>query len=177
MGDSVCQLFVQVAKLISTLFASSSNQKNQNNGGSSPSAPASDAATILTSNNVETLTIARKRTTNDAVFGEMTFRNEFICYTMENSADLVLPGTYSAQLDKSPHLGYVCPHLRVPMRDSLASGDAGIRLHIANYPTQLEGCVGLGQAIGSDYLDHSQTAFDKMMAVLPPKFSVVITEI
>lgn len=106
----------------------------------------------------------------------MAIGNEFICYTMENLAHQISSGTYSAQLDKSPHLGYVCPHLQVPDRDALAGGDAGIRLHIANYPSQLEGCVALGQVIVADCLEHSALAFDSLMTKLPQTFVVSIIE-
>ena len=96
---------------------------------------------------------------------------------MERMAVAIPEGTYSAQLDKSPHLGYVCPHLKVPVRDAAAGGDAGIRIHIANTPIQVEGCIATGTCIDGDALDSSRAAFDKMMAVLPQEFSVTVESI
>jgi hypothetical protein len=180
MGDNVwIQWFVRAATSLFNPSASSSSQKNPNSGGASPNVPVSAVASTSISTSATNLVVTRnlKKTTPNAVFGDLTFKGNWICYTMENAADLVLPGTYSAQLDKSPHLGYVCPHLRVPDRDALAGGDAGIRLHVANFASQIRGCVALGLEIGPDCLNHSQAAFDKMMAVLPQEFSVEITEI
>lgn len=121
------------------------------------------------------LTVKRTKMTENALFGEAIIGNEFICYSMENRQHQIAPGTYSVQLDMSPHLGYKCPHVRVPGRDALAGGDAGIRLHVANYPAQLEGCIALGQALGPDCLEHSQAAFDNLMALLPQIFTLRVT--
>jgi hypothetical protein len=96
---------------------------------------------------------------------------------MERTAVAISRGVYSAQLDKSPHLGYVCPHLKVPERDTAAGGDAGIRIHIANEPRQVEGCIALGTSIDGDALDNSKSAFDKLMAILPQEFTVTVSSL
>lgn len=169
-------LFAQAATFVSHLYASLKKQSGENNGGALPSAPASDVDSTLTSLSVTTLVVTRdpKMGTAEGVFGRMYCNGKFLCFTLENAVHLVAPGTYTAQLDMSPHLGYMCPHLRVPDRDALAGGDAGIRLHIANYPTQLEGCIAVGQSIGEGCLEHSQVAFYQMMPLLPLKFIVSI---
>lgn len=105
----------------------------------------------------------------------MAFNGEQICFTLENAADLIQPGIYNAQLDKSPHLGYVCPHLRVPGRDLDAGGDAGLRVHVANFVSQLQGCIAVGLLLRQDCIEQSQAAFDKLMGVLPQSFVVEIS--
>ena len=147
----------------------------------SSGAPESGASSTSTSRTDTTsprnvLTIRRDPTleTTDGVSGDMAFNGEWICFTLENPADLIEPGTYSARLDKSPHLGYVCPHLQVPERDSAAGGDAGLRVHVANWIRQLQGCVAVGLQRFPDHIEQSQAAFDKLMAVLPQTFTVTI---
>lgn len=120
------------------------------------------------------LRVERFKTTADAYFGRVTWNGEFVCYSMERIAVAIPEGTYSAVIDLSPHLKYKCPHLRVPTRDLAAGGDAGIRIHVANDPNQVEGCIGVGLSIDGDAIDHSQSAFDKLMALLPPNLTVTV---
>lgn len=89
---------------------------------------------------------------------------------------MILPGIYKAKKDSSPHLGYICPHLRVPYRDVQAGGDAGIRIHVGNTPCQVDGCIETGTQEDGDAVDYSKTAFDKVMSVTPDEFEVEIAE-
>ena len=111
--------------LIQSVFSNS--PKSPNNGGAFLDAQENAAASTSTSANVTTLAIVRDQTmaTTDALFGKVYWNGKFICYSMENLTHCISLGVYSARLDKSPHLGYVCPHLQVPDRDTLAGGDAG----------------------------------------------------
>ena len=131
--------------------------------------PASVAASISTSNDMNDLVITRnpKWTTADALFGEMTFRCEFVCYTMERTAVSIPTGIYPACKEISPHFGFATPHLTVP-------GRTYIEIHPANYPLQLEGCIAVGTTIDHDTLDNSDAAFQKMMTLLPTTFTVTI---
>lgn len=81
---------------------------------------------------------------------------------------------YDAKLDKSPRLGYVCPHIAVSMRDMAAGGDAGIRIHVANEPMQLKGCIGVGLRVSGDSVEESKAAFEKLMNILPTTFKVLV---
>ncbi len=121
------------------------------------------------------LKVVRNQTSADAFFGRVYLDDQFICYSLENRAKAIDPGTYTARLDMSPRLRYVCPHLRVPNRDNQAGGDAGIRIHVANEPHQLCGCLAVGESLGTDWLDHSRIAFDRLMTLLPPEFTVEIS--
>lgn len=120
------------------------------------------------------LLVTRFKTTADAYFGRLIVNGIFVCYTLERISVAIPEGTYAAVIDLSPHLNYKCPHLRVPSRDLAAGGDAGIRIHVANEPNQVEGCIGVGLSIDGDAIDHSQSAFDKLMALLPPSLSVTV---
>lgn len=69
-------------------------------------------------------------------------------------------GTYPVQLTMSPHLQYVTPELyAVP-------GRTAIRIHIANFPRELEGCTAVGLGQTTDTVLQSKLAFDALMEVL-----------
>lgn len=162
-----------------TLFEFLRNLLNQISGGASPAAPASVAVSTSTSKSATSLEVVRdpKRATADALFGTMSYGEIKLGYSMERTAVAIPESTYSACLDKSPHLGYVCPHLKVPERDMAAGGDAGIRIHIANEPRQIKGCIAIGLSIDGDAIDNSKDGFDKMMAVLPQEFTVIVSSL
>lgn len=120
------------------------------------------------------LKIERKSVTIDGIFGTITINGVLVCESMERLDTAIAEGLYDAVLDESPHLHYVCPHIRVPMRDAAAGGDAGIRVHIANTPNQLEGCIAIGTRINGDSIEGSKDAFDKVMKSLPTNFQVLV---
>lgn len=120
------------------------------------------------------LIVTRFKTTTDAYFGKLSLNGIFVCYTLERIAVAIPEGTYAAVIDLSPHLNYKCPHLRVPARDSAAGGDAGIRIHVANEPCQVDGCIAVGDSIDGDAMDNSGDAFRRLMALLPPNLTVTV---
>jgi len=121
------------------------------------------------------LRVCRYLTTSDAYFSKIYFNTAFICFGMERITVAIPEGEFEAVIDLSPHLKYKCPHLRVPTRDSAAGGDAGIRVHIANEPCQVDGCIGVGESVDGDDLDYSGAAFKRLMAMLPEHFTVEVT--
>ncbi len=95
-----------------------------------------------------------------------------------NLVDRIEDGTYTAIVDLSPRLQYRCPHIRVPLRDQQAGGDAGLRIHKANTPIQSLGCIFPGETIDGDAVDDSKDAFDSLMSFLPQdgtEFTVTIS--
>jgi hypothetical protein len=111
-------------------------------------------------------------TTTDGLFGILTVVDEidvtkcsFPCVT--NLKLRILDGTYTAKVDMSPRLQYLCPHIAVPLRDTEAEGDAGLRIHKANEPTQSLGCIFPGEQVDGDAVDDSKDAFNIMMSFLP----------
>lgn len=114
--------------------------------------------------NVQNITVTRSAKTADGILGKLTADyTDFTCVTLENLQKAVGPGRYRVTFDMSPRLGYVTPHLAVPDRDAAAGGDAGIRVHKANFPSQLEGCIAPGQTTDGDAVDNSGKAFDELM--------------
>lgn len=99
-----------------------------------------------------------------------------MCIT--NLKDRILDGIYSAIIDLSPRLNYRTPHIRVPLRDEAAGGDAGLRIHKANLPSQSLGCIFPGKNLDGDAVDDSKDAFDTLMSFLPQdgsEFTVTIS--
>jgi hypothetical protein len=81
--------------------------------------------------------------------------------------DCIPQGSYQVILNHSPRLGYETPELvDVPKR-------LGIRIHIANYPGELKGCIGVGSEAGEDAVWNSRVTFaalmNKLVAVQPPE--------
>jgi hypothetical protein len=165
------QLFALVADIVSLLSKPSNNPPSQSSGGASPNVLEIPAASTSTSKSATSpvLRVIRdaKKTTTDALFGDMTYNNKWLCFTMERTAVAIPEGTYNAHLEMSPHFGFVTPHIDVPQRTY-------IEIHPANYVSQLEGCVAVGSAIDGDAVDNSRRAFDSMMSVLPQEFTVEV---
>lgn len=120
--------------------------------------------------------------TSDGLFGTLAVVDDmglvlhsFPCVT--NLKLRILDGTYTARIDMSPRLGYECPHIKVPLRDEEAGGDAGLRVHKANEPKQSLGCVFPGEQVDGDAVDDSKDAFNDMMKLLPQDGSVFSVEI
>ena len=169
------QWFAQGVTFVSNLFASSKNQSASSSGGASLDAPASAAASTLISKSsplagAAILKVLRNpaMTTKDALFGDMDYNGERISVTMERTAVAIPEGTYRAHKEISPHFGFATPHLQVP-------GRTYIEIHPANYPAQLEGCIAVGTTIDNDSLDSSDAAFQKLMAILPQEFTVIVS--
>jgi hypothetical protein len=90
----------------------------------------------------------------------------FTCVTLENLRDSIPAGMYDLNFTYSPHFNRVMPHILVPSRDALAGGDAGIRIHWANFPAQLQGCIAVGTAMDGDSIDESLIPFNQLYAIL-----------
>ena len=113
--------------------------------------------------------VNRIRKTNDGIFGTLTLDfNPFTCYTVENLEKSIPSGTYDVSFDYSPKFNQIMPHIKVPSRDEAAGGDAGIRIHWANYPGQLEGCIAVGDNQEPDAVDHSIITFNKLFTLIKP---------
>lgn len=109
--------------------------------------------------------VTRLDTYDYGVFGHLDIEG-FDCVTLERDDTLIPPGTYDVVLDKSPRLGYICPHIRVPSRDEKAGGDAGLRIHVANWETQLSGCIAVGEARDGKGISHSKITFEQLIGHL-----------
>jgi hypothetical protein len=91
-----------------------------------------------------------------------TLSGQAVCKTLERNYGGVLKipaGTYTCQRRMSPHFGYEVFELQgVP-------GHNFIEIHIANWQTQLDGCIALGLTASPPMLQASHEAFEKFMAL------------
>lgn len=111
--------------------------------------------------------IHRKSKTIDGIFGTLTIdKNPFTCVTLENLDKSIPAGIYDLNFTYSPHFNRTMPHLLVSSRDLAAGGDAGIRIHWANFPAQLEGCIAVGTAVDGDSIDESLVPFNQLYAIM-----------
>jgi hypothetical protein len=130
-----------------------------------------------------TIQIVWGNQTSDGLFGKLSVVDDggnvlLTCVCDTNLKLRILDGTYVAVIDLSPRLNYLCPHIRVPLRDTKAGGDAGLRIHKANTPDQSLGCVFPGEIVDGDAIDDSKDAFNAVMALLPQdgsEFTIGIT--
>lgn len=69
----------------------------------------------------------------------------------------------------SAHFGMIVPGIDVPNRTD-------IEIHPANYPSQLLGCIAVGESIDGDALGNSKSAFGHLMTLLPQTFTVTLLD-
>lgn len=111
--------------------------------------------------------VQRRNKSQDGIFGMLAIdNNPFTCVTLENLDKSIPQGTYDLNFTYSPHFNRIMPHLIVPSRDALAGGDAGIRIHWANFPAQLEGCIAVGTMVDGDSIDQSLIPFNQLYAIM-----------
>lgn len=127
------------------------------------------------------MTIVVKRNTPSpsglAMTGELQIDGKHFCWTLERGPKVpdhppIPAGTYKARKSVSPHLNYLCPELlNVPQR-------VGIRIHVANFWHQLEGCTAIGFVLAHEpntaesAVYASQHALDQLLPLLPEEFEV-----
>jgi hypothetical protein len=113
------------------------------------------------------ITVTRTSKSQDGIFGNMVLDgNPFKCVTLENLDKEIPAGVYDVNFTFSPHFNRIMPHILVPSRDSLAGGDAGIRIHWANFPAQLEGCIAVGTCVDGDSIDESLIPFNQFYSII-----------
>jgi hypothetical protein len=164
---------------IQSIFSRLMSPQKQNSGGELNVAPIVSTASMsnLSLSGCVVDVIWTSQTT-DGLFGRLLVDGSEVCKACTNLADRIEDGQYTAVIDLSPRLQYRCPHIHVPKRDQAAGGDAGLRLHIANSPTQSLGCIFPGTSIDGDAVDDSTDAFNDLMSRLPQggrSFQVVIS--
>ena len=113
------------------------------------------------------ITVQRIKKTYDGILGRMDINTTpFHCFTVENLEHAIPAGTYQVKIDHSPRLNMDTPHIIVPSRDKEAGGDAGIRIHIANAPHEVAGCLGVGDKPENDAVDDSKKTFADLMGYI-----------
>lgn len=121
------------------------------------------------------ITVTRTKMTQDGIFGHLIMdQSLFKCYTCENLAKAIKPGTYDVKFDYSPRFNRTMPHVIVPDRDAAAGGDAGIRIHWGNNPSDYEGCIGVGNGIEGDSIDNTVLTFNELYTIIKDQTGLTI---
>jgi hypothetical protein len=122
------------------------------------------------------LTVVRYKKTDDGIFGKLSIdQSLFTCFTCENLAKAINPGVYSVTFDYSPRFNRTMPHIAVPDRDQAAGGDAGIRIHWGNNPSDYEGCIGVGNGQEGDSIDNTVSTFNELYAIIKDQQGLTIS--
>lgn len=104
------------------------------------------------------LKLVRLETTDYGVFGHLT-TDGFDCVTLERDDKLIPVGTYKITMYNSPKNKGPVPLLHVP-------GRSFIEIHVANWETQLEGCIAVGEKRQGTGIINSRDTFKKLMAAM-----------
>ena len=124
------------------------------------------------------MVVQRVHKTVDGMFGMLSLDTvSFSAFSAENLTKMIPAGIYDVRLDYSPRMNMITPHIIVPARDQVAGGDAGIRIHPANYPNQLEGCLAVGDAEEPDAVDNSRVTFNHLLKILSQVTSGIQIEV
>lgn len=110
------------------------------------------------------LTLIRKWTTEKSTIGEILIDGERYCYTLElpwknneHGISCIPEGEYKVIVDWSNSKKRLLPHvLDVPGRD-------GIRIHTGNFPSDIQGCILVGDSKGSDAVWNSRKTFAPLL--------------
>lgn len=114
-----------------------------------------------------TIFIKRKVFTDLSTIGELSFDNEPLGYTLEDTVrkdgvkvygkTAIPAGKYEVVISFSNHFQKLLPLLlNVP-------GFEGVRIHSGNRPEDTEGCLLVGKEKGVDVVTDSRTAFNELM--------------
>lgn len=102
----------------------------------------------------------------NGILGVLYWDSVFAAYTVENMERMIPYGRYEVTIDYSNRFGRDMPHiLDVPGRD-------GIRIHVANFPDELSGCIGIGLERGDECsVIHSRLAMKEFQPKLAYELS------
>jgi hypothetical protein len=99
--------------------------------------------------------------------GAFYIDEKFYCWSLElpwkdneDNVSCIPEGTYKVIVDHSESKQRMLPHiLDVPSR-------AGIRVHVANFPSEIKGCISLGKIAKADSVFDSGGAFNPFFSLL-----------
>ncbi len=118
------------------------------------------------------LTLTRRIKNEKAIIGDLVVDGKRRCFTLERADKAIPVGTYAIELTFSPRFHQLMPLLDIP-------GRSAIRIHPANYPDQLEGCIAPGTVHDLTSISNSNAAFEPLFADIKKAIdnwgSVVIT--
>lgn len=112
--------------------------------------------------------VNRRTKTGDGILGTLKLDwSPFACFTAENLKDAIPAGVYTVEFTWSPEFNMIMPLIDVPNR-------TGIRIHAANFPCQLLGCIAVGDQQEVDAVDNSRVTFNQLNKIFNQKAGIKI---
>ena len=105
------------------------------------------------------LHLKRKIKTADALIGDLFVDGVWNCFILENRHRAIKEGKFKVVITYSPRFKRYLPWIDVP-------GRQGIRIHAANYPAELEGCLAPGTMHDGDFVGNSRAAMQSLFTLL-----------
>ena len=116
----------------------------------------------------DSMTLFRTNFTDVSTIGEISFDEEFFCFSLEDTArkhkihgkTAIPPGRYEIIINHSEKFGKDMPLLLdVP-------GFEGVRIHSGNVPDQTDGCIFVGLKKGNNAIYDSRLAYQRIFGEL-----------
>lgn len=98
------------------------------------------------------LELIRETRTARSISGRFKIDGQHECWSLESAARAIPEGRYEVTITHSPRFKRLMPLINVPHR-------IGIRIHPANWPEELEGCIAPGETRAPDCVGSSRIAF------------------
>lgn len=112
--------------------------------------------------------LIREPSTPNTTFGILFIDGYFQCFTLENTEKIIPAGTYPITFYDSPRNKCIVPLLNNVL------GRSEIEMHVANWPTELEGCIAVGNDKDATMLLNSREAFQALMIKIGSATNIVI---
>lgn len=135
-------------------------------------------------NTLEKLLLDRIKTSDDGTFGQIIRNGHQIAATCELPWNDNIPrqscipkGVYLCTLGTSPSKNKQVDYQVYKVNE--VTGRSEILIHIANWPHELLGCIGVGRNItelkGKPAIDHSTDTMKELLQSLPRSFYLQVT--
>lgn len=120
------------------------------------------------------LRVVRKIYSDTTTIGDLYFKENFICYSLEDTVrKLKIPhmtaipnGQYEIIMSFSNRFQKKLPELlSVPFF-------SGIRIHAGNTDKDTDGCILVGETVGKDFVGNSKKALDRLIPMIEEELKV-----
>jgi hypothetical protein len=104
------------------------------------------------------LSLIRRKFSDHSIISDLFVNNIRECFALENRERAVAEGCYPILITWSNRFKRFLPLLMS------VKGRTGIRIHAANWPQELEGCIAPGMIEGDDFIGNSVLALGGILA-------------
>ncbi len=122
------------------------------------------------------LELKRYKLTNESTIGRLYVDGIFQCYTLEDryrpgqpkvAGETCIPcGTYEIVINESPRFSKIAGHPVFMPRLLDVLGFLGILIHVGNRKEDTDGCILVGNTVGTDVIGESKLAYAALFSKL-----------